>query len=139
MWRSHKVVAQVEAKVRSLDPYPSHLDGQEKTMSVVQDILLADSPERLRLQELHRLQLRQEGQLLSLKEPRLNCVKAFSVSIAPQLYALLADTSTEGDDDAERKTQAEVLLHAYNRELERRRLAAGAQGLLISDDGNMPL
>ena len=39
------------------------------------------------------------------------------------------------DDDAERKTQAEVLLNAYNRELERRRLAAGAQGLLISGDG----
>lgn len=40
-----------------------------------------------------------------------------------------------GDDDAERKTQAEVLLNAYSRELERRRLAAGAQGLLISGDG----
>uniref|UniRef100_A0A0W0FCF6 RING-type domain-containing protein n=1 Tax=Moniliophthora roreri TaxID=221103 RepID=A0A0W0FCF6_MONRR len=36
------------------------------------------------------------------------------------------------DDDIERKTQAEVLLNAYSRELERRRLAAGAQGLLIS-------
>ena len=35
------------------------------------------------------------------------------------------------DDDADRKTQAEVLLNAYSRELERRRLAAGAQGLLI--------
>ncbi|OCH90699.1 FYVE-domain-containing protein, partial [Obba rivulosa] len=39
-----------------------------------------------------------------------------------------------GDDDNERKTQAEVLLNAYSRELERRRLAAGAQGLVISDD-----
>lgn len=39
------------------------------------------------------------------------------------------------DDDSERKTQAEVLLNAYSRELERRRLAAGAQGLLISGDG----
>lgn len=39
------------------------------------------------------------------------------------------------DDDPERRTQAEVLLNAYNRELERRRLAAGAQGLLISGDG----
>ncbi|KAK7049631.1 hypothetical protein VNI00_005662 [Paramarasmius palmivorus] len=40
------------------------------------------------------------------------------------------------DDDIERKTQAEVLLNAYSRELERRRLSAGAQGLLISgDDG----
>lgn len=28
-----------------------------------------------------------------------------------------------------------MLLNAYNRELERRRLAAGAQGLLISGDG----
>ncbi|OAX43853.1 FYVE-domain-containing protein [Rhizopogon vinicolor AM-OR11-026] len=35
------------------------------------------------------------------------------------------------DDDTERKTQAEVLLNAYSRELERRRLSAGAQGLLI--------
>ncbi|KAF5370028.1 hypothetical protein D9758_001168 [Tetrapyrgos nigripes] len=38
------------------------------------------------------------------------------------------------DEDLERKTQAEVLLNAYSRELERRRLAAGAQGLLISGD-----
>ncbi|KAG6817214.1 hypothetical protein H0H87_011572 [Tephrocybe sp. NHM501043] len=36
------------------------------------------------------------------------------------------------DDDADRKTQAEVLLNAYSRELERRRLTAGAQGLLLS-------
>ncbi|THV08681.1 FYVE-domain-containing protein [Dendrothele bispora CBS 962.96] len=47
------------------------------------------------------------------------------------------------DEDMERRTQAEVLLNAYSRELERRRLAAGAQGLLISgndvdidDDGD---
>ncbi|KAF7971765.1 hypothetical protein HWV62_19939 [Athelia sp. TMB] len=39
-----------------------------------------------------------------------------------------------GDDDSDRKTQAEVLLNAYSRELERRRLAAGAQGLLFSGD-----
>lgn len=39
------------------------------------------------------------------------------------------------DEDNERKTQAEVLLNAYTRELERRRLAAGAQGLLISGAG----
>ncbi|KAK1236712.1 hypothetical protein PQX77_000068 [Marasmius sp. AFHP31] len=39
-----------------------------------------------------------------------------------------------GDEDVERKTQAEVLLNAYGRELERRRLAASAQGLLISGD-----
>jgi hypothetical protein len=40
-----------------------------------------------------------------------------------------------GDDDVERKTQAEVLLNAYSRELDRRRLAAGAQGLLFSTGG----
>ena len=37
-----------------------------------------------------------------------------------------------GDDDKERKVQAEVLLNAYSRELERCRLSAGAQGLLNS-------
>ena len=42
---------------------------------------------------------------------------------------------TVGDDDNERRIQAEVLLNAYNRELERRRHAAGAQGLLIFGDG----
>lgn len=35
----------------------------------------------------------------------------------------------------ERKTQAEVLLNAYTRELERKRSSADAQGLLISGDG----
>jgi len=40
-----------------------------------------------------------------------------------------------GDDDFERKTQAEILLNAYSRELDRRRLAAGSQGLLIRSDG----
>jgi hypothetical protein len=35
----------------------------------------------------------------------------------------------------ERRTQGEVLLNAYSRELERRRLAAGAQGLLIAGEG----
>ncbi|KAI9467221.1 FYVE zinc finger-domain-containing protein [Lactarius psammicola] len=39
-----------------------------------------------------------------------------------------------GDTDLERKTQAEVLLNAYSRELERRRLAAGAQGLLLNTE-----
>ncbi|KAI0068940.1 FYVE-domain-containing protein [Artomyces pyxidatus] len=39
-----------------------------------------------------------------------------------------------GDEDVERKTHASVLLHAYSRELDRRRLAAGAQGLLISNN-----
>ncbi|KAH8106102.1 hypothetical protein BXZ70DRAFT_886506 [Cristinia sonorae] len=38
------------------------------------------------------------------------------------------------DHDAERKTQAEVLLNAYSRDLERRRIAATAQGLLIFGD-----
>ncbi|KAK0230505.1 hypothetical protein IW262DRAFT_1444924 [Armillaria fumosa] len=39
-----------------------------------------------------------------------------------------------GDDDVDRRRQAEVLLNAYSRDLERRRLAAGAHGLLISED-----
>lgn len=41
-----------------------------------------------------------------------------------------------GDDDRERKIQAEVLLNTYSRALERRRLSASAQGLLgsSSDD-----
>ncbi|KAI1796260.1 FYVE zinc finger-domain-containing protein, partial [Ganoderma leucocontextum] len=61
---------------------------------------------------------------------------------ARRMIAKLERATTElrqgllGDDDNERKIQAEVLLNAYNRELERRRLAAGAQGLLISgEDG----
>lgn len=37
----------------------------------------------------------------------------------------------------DRKTQAEVLLNAYSRELERKRLAAGAKGLLISGETDM--
>ncbi|KAJ6599189.1 hypothetical protein DFH09DRAFT_28203 [Mycena vulgaris] len=41
-----------------------------------------------------------------------------------------------GDEDTERKTQAEVLLNAYSRDLERRRLAAGARGLLLSEAGD---
>lgn len=40
------------------------------------------------------------------------------------------------DDEVERKTQAEVLLNTYSRDLERRRLSAGARGLLLSDAGN---
>lgn len=47
------------------------------------------------------------------------------------------DTAIAGDEDAERRTQAEVLLNAYGRDLERRRLAAGAQGLLISGNGEL--
>lgn len=44
-----------------------------------------------------------------------------------------------GDEDADRKIQAEVLLNAYSRELDRRRLSAGARGLLISDDGEFSI
>lgn len=55
------------------------------------------------------------------------------------LGLMLEAKDTAGDDDNERKIQAEVLLNAYNRELERRRLAAGAQGLLISGDGRVVL
>lgn len=44
-----------------------------------------------------------------------------------------------GDDDADRKVQAEVLLNAYHRELERRRLQAGIQGVIITDDGMLVL
>jgi hypothetical protein len=43
-----------------------------------------------------------------------------------------------GDQEPERKTQGEVLLNAYSRELERRRLAAGAQGLLHVSGGRIP-
>ncbi|KAF8915884.1 hypothetical protein CPB85DRAFT_383809 [Mucidula mucida] len=38
------------------------------------------------------------------------------------------------DDDTDRKTQAEVLLNAYSRELERRRTAAGAHRFILDDD-----
>lgn len=44
-------------------------------------------------------------------------------------------TFFQADEDSERRIQGEVLLNAYNRELERRRLSAGAQGLLISGEG----
>ncbi|KAF8639914.1 hypothetical protein AX17_001165 [Amanita inopinata Kibby_2008] len=41
-----------------------------------------------------------------------------------------------GDEESDRKTQAEVLLNAYSRELERLRLAATAQGMVIvGEDG----
>ncbi|KAG9034060.1 hypothetical protein FRB95_013829 [Tulasnella sp. JGI-2019a] len=39
-----------------------------------------------------------------------------------------------GDEDQERRTQAEVLLNTYSRELERMRLSAGAEGLLTFGD-----
>lgn len=51
------------------------------------------------------------------------------------LPIIVSSCLTAGDDDPERKTRAEVLLGMYSRELERRRLEAGAQGLLISGNG----
>jgi hypothetical protein len=42
-----------------------------------------------------------------------------------------------GDDDADRKIQAEVLLNAYSRELDRRRLQAGISGIIITDEGTV--
>ena len=56
------------------------------------------------------------------------------------MYAIPAHVSAQdiltmfiADEDADRKVQAEVLLNVYSRDLERRRLAAGARGLLMSD------
>ena len=56
-------------------------------------------------------------------------------SISSGLPDRLTDMAITDDEDVDRKTQAEVLLNAYNRELERRRLDAGAHGLLISGNG----
>ncbi|KAI6035265.1 hypothetical protein F5J12DRAFT_18697 [Pisolithus orientalis] len=61
---------------------------------------------------------------------------------ARRVIAKLERATTElrqgilGDDNLERRTQAEVLLNTYGRELERRRLSASAQGLIMlqSDD-----
>jgi hypothetical protein len=39
------------------------------------------------------------------------------------------------DEDAERRIQAEVLLNAYSRELERKRASASSSGLLINTEG----
>lgn len=44
-------------------------------------------------------------------------------------------TGMLSDKNEERKRQAEVLLNVYNRELERRRLSAGAQGIVLRDEG----
>lgn len=41
-----------------------------------------------------------------------------------------------GDEESDLKTQAEVLLNVYNRELSRLRLAAGARGWSTSSEGN---
>lgn len=43
-------------------------------------------------------------------------------------------TGVSGDEDQDRRTQAEVLLNAYSRDLERKRLAAGAAGIYLSND-----
>lgn len=62
---------------------------------------------------------------------------ALSVTEARRAIAKLERATTElrhgilGDEDHDRRMHAEVLLNAYSRELERRRLSAGAQGLLI--------
>jgi hypothetical protein len=52
-----------------------------------------------------------------------------------RFFILARLTNFIGDVDAERRTQAEVLLNAYTRELERRRKAALEQGLLLSSNG----
>ncbi len=39
----------------------------------------------------------------------------------------------------DRKTQAEVLLHAYSRDLERKRLSAGAAGIVLTDGEYTPI
>lgn len=39
------------------------------------------------------------------------------------------------DDDTDRKTQAEVLINTYNRELQRTRAAASAKGIYFASDG----
>ncbi|KAI6034236.1 hypothetical protein PISMIDRAFT_86794, partial [Pisolithus microcarpus 441] len=68
----------------------------------------------------------------------------FSAIEARRIIAKLERATTElrqgilGDDNLERRTQAEVLLNAYGRELERRRLFAGAQGLIMSQSDDDP-
>lgn len=68
----------------------------------------------------------------------------FSAMEARRIIAKLERATTElrqgilGDDNLERRTQAEVLLNAYGRELERRRLFAGAQGLIMSQSDDDP-
>lgn len=67
--------------------------------------------------------------------PPWNCGREYSVR--KKLYIIFEISKQVLDDeDPERKIQAEVLLNAYSRDLERRRLSAGAQGLLISQYGN---
>ncbi|KAH9943326.1 uncharacterized protein BXZ73DRAFT_87675 [Epithele typhae] len=77
--------------------------------------------------------------------PSLDDMEVHSALDARRMIAKLERATTElrqgllGDDDDERKIQAEVLLNVYNRQLEQRRLAAGAQGLLISGEDDVDL
>jgi hypothetical protein len=66
-------------------------------------------------------------------ELRQGILSALSICSGPPRR--LTDMGITDDEDVERRTQAEVLLNAYSRDLERKRLAAGAQGLLISGNG----
>ncbi|KAG0709508.1 hypothetical protein DFH29DRAFT_840907 [Suillus ampliporus] len=78
--------------------------------------------------------------LVGIQRDAFTIGETLSAIEARRAIAKLERATTElrqgilSDDDTERKTQAEVLLNAYSRELERRRLAAGAQGLLISGE-----
>lgn len=66
-------------------------------------------------------------------ELRQGILSAFPIySVFPDWLTHMAITD---DEDVERKTQAEVLLNTYSRELKRRRLDAGAQGLQVSGNG----
>jgi hypothetical protein len=74
--------------------------------------------------------------LSNSREPLPSSAKGSYVSSRLlKLLLPLMPLSFLGDDDAERRTQGEVLLNAYNRELERRRLAAGARGVTLADEG----
>jgi hypothetical protein len=64
-------------------------------------------------------------------ELRQGMLSGFHVSDKLWLRLIIASSD---DSDHERKTQAEVLLNAYSRDLDRRRLAAGTLGLRIPND-----
>jgi hypothetical protein len=80
--------------------------------------------------EARRAIAKLERATTELRQGILGTLKRDSLSATAMI-----ETAYSGDDDPERKTQAEVLLNAFSRELERRRLAAGAQGLLLSTGG----
>jgi hypothetical protein len=61
------------------------------------------------------------------------------VSFSLHIHFSCVLTYHQGDEESERRTQGEVLLNAYNRELERRRLAAGARGISLSGEGRCSL